>query len=134
MSLTPSRRRLLTLPLLALCAAALPSFSIAQAAWPARPIRIVVAYPPGGLSDNIARALADKLAAQLGTPVVVENRAGAGGSIGMDVVAKAAPDGYTIGVLSDGPMIVNPALYPNNPYQTLRDFVPVAMVKAELTS
>ncbi|MDI1273488.1 tripartite tricarboxylate transporter substrate binding protein [Polaromonas sp.] len=127
MSSTPSRRRLLALPLLALCAAALPSLSIAQAVWPARPIRIVVAYPPGGLSDNIARALGDKLAAQLGTPVLVENRAGAGGSIGMDVVAKAAPDGYTIGFSSISPLALNPHLG-KLPYDPARDIAPVASV------
>src|SRR5688500_8572312 len=106
MSLSFPRRHLLVVPLLALCAA-LPSFSFAQAAWPARPIRIVVAYPPGGISDNIARALAERLSLQLSTSVVVENRAGAGGSIGMDLVAKAAPDGYTLGFSSISPLALN---------------------------
>jgi len=127
MSLTPSRRRLLALPLLALCVAALPSLSIAQAAWPARPIRIVVAYPPGGISDNIARALADRLALQLGVSVVVENRAGAGGSIGVDLVAKAAPDGYTLGFSSVSPLALNPHLG-KLPYDPAKDIAPVASV------
>lgn len=127
MSLTPPRRRLLALPLLALCAAALPLFSIAQTPWPARPIRIVVAYPPGGISDNIARALADRLAQQLGVSVVVENRAGAGGSIGMDLVAKAAPDGYTLGFSSISPLALNPHLG-KLPYDPLKDIAPVASV------
>jgi tripartite-type tricarboxylate transporter receptor subunit TctC len=123
-----SRRGLLALPLFALGAAALPSVSIAQSAWPtARAIRIVVAYPPGGLSDNIARALGDKLAQQLGTPVVVENRAGAGGSIGMDAVAKAAPDGYTIGFSSISPLALNPHLG-KLPFDPLKDIAPVASV------
>ncbi|GAB3478329.1 Bug family tripartite tricarboxylate transporter substrate binding protein [Polaromonas eurypsychrophila] len=121
------RRRLLALPLLALCAAALPSVSIAQAGWPARPIRIVVAYPPGGISDNIARALAEKLSQQLATPVVIENRAGAGGAIGMDVVAKAAPDGYTLGFSSISPLALNPHLG-KLPYDPLKDIAPVASV------
>jgi tripartite-type tricarboxylate transporter receptor subunit TctC len=123
--LTP-RRRLLALPLLVLCAAALPSVSTAQA-WPARPVRIVVAYPPGGISDNIARALADKLTLQLATPVIIENRAGAGGSIGMDVVAKAAPDGYTIGFSSISPLALNPHLG-KLPFDPFKDIAPVASV------
>ena len=127
MSLTLPRRRLLALPLLALCAAALPSASIAQAAWPTRPVRIVVAYPPGGLSDNIARALGDRLALQLGTPVVIENRAGAGGGIGMDAVAKAAPDGYTLGFSSISPLALNPHLG-KLPFDPVRDIAPVASV------
>lgn len=126
MFLIPLRRRLLALPLLALCAAALPSAAFAQA-WPARPIRIVVAYPPGGISDNIARALADKLSQQLATPVVVENRAGAGGAIGMDVVAKAAPDGYTLGFSSISPLALNPHLG-KLPYDPVKDIAPVASV------
>ena len=127
MPLTPPRRRLLVLPLLALCAAVTPSFSIAQAPWPARAVRIVVAYPPGGISDGIARALAEKLAQQLGVPVVVENRAGAGGSIGMDAVAKAAPDGYTLGFSSISPLALNPHLG-KQAYDPARDIAPVASV------
>jgi tripartite-type tricarboxylate transporter receptor subunit TctC len=127
MSLTPPRRRLLALSLLVLCADALPSVSLAQTGWPARPIRIVVAYPPGGISDNIARALADRLALQLGVSVVVENRAGAGGSIGMDVVAKAAPEGYNLGFSSISPLALNPHLG-KLPYDPLKDIAPVASV------
>jgi tripartite-type tricarboxylate transporter receptor subunit TctC len=127
MSLTPPRRRLLALPLFALCAAAFPSDSVAQAPWPARPLRIVVAYPPGGISDSVARALADKLSTQLGTPVVVDNRGGAGGSIGMDAVAKAAPDGYTFGFSSISPLALNPHLG-KQAYDPARDIAPVASV------
>lgn len=92
-----SRRRLLAYTL---CLSALAPLGQAQAqpaAWPAKPIRIVVAYPAGGVSDTVARALADKLAVQLGTPVVIENKAGASGSIGVDAGTEAAPDGYTLG-------------------------------------
>jgi len=96
-------------------------------AWPARPLRIVVAYPPGGVSDAVARALADKLSVQLGTPVVVENRAGAGGSIGMDAVAKAAPDGYTLGFSSISPLALNPHLG-RQAYDPARDIAPLASV------
>jgi len=97
------------------------------APWPARPLRIVVAYPPGGISDSVARALADKLATQLGTPVVVDNRGGAGGSIGMDAVAKAAPDGYTLGFSSISPLALNPHLG-KQAYDPARDIAPVASV------
>lgn len=102
--------------------------ALAQPApWPVRPLRIVVAYPPGGISDGIARALAEKLAQQLGVPVVVENRAGAGGSIGMDAVAKAAPDGYTLGFSSISPLALNPHLG-KQAYDPARDIAPVASV------
>jgi tripartite-type tricarboxylate transporter receptor subunit TctC len=99
----------------------------AQTPWPTRQVRIVVAYPPGGISDNIARALAEKLAAQLGVPVVVENKAGAGGSIGMDAVAKAAPDGGTIGFSSISPLALNPHLG-KLAYDPAKDIAPVASV------
>lgn len=127
MSRLNRRHGLFALSLLALGTSWMPLSAAAQGAWPARPIRIVVAYPPGGLSDNIARALADKLAAQLGTPVLVENRAGAGGSIGMDAVAKAAPDGYSIGFSSISPLALNPHLG-KLPYDPARDIAPVASV------
>ncbi|GKS75810.1 tripartite tricarboxylate transporter substrate binding protein [Acidovorax sp. SUPP950] len=97
------------------------------AAWPSRPIRIVVAYPAGGVSDVVARALGDKLSAQLGTSVVVDNKAGAGGSIGMDAVAKAAPDGYTLGFSSISPLVLNPHLG-KSPFDPAKDIAPVASV------
>ncbi len=93
----------------------------------ARAMRIVVAYPTGGISDVVARALAEKLAAPLGTPVIVENRAGAGGSIGIDAVAKAAPDGCTLGFASLSPLTLNP-LIGKTPYDPFADLVPVASV------
>ena len=103
------------------------TLAMAQA-WPtAKPIRIVVAYPAGGVSDNVARALADKLAVQLGTPVVIENKAGASGSIGVDAVAKAAPDGYTIGFAAISPLALNPHLS-KSPFDPQKDIVPVVSV------
>ena len=107
-------------------AAALPLGAQAQT-WPAKPIRIVVAYPAGGVSDVVARALGDKLSERLGTAVVVENKAGAGGTIGMDAVAKAAPDGYTLGFSAISPLVLNPHLG-TPPYDATRDIVPVASV------
>ncbi|MGB3882057.1 MAG: tripartite tricarboxylate transporter substrate binding protein [Diaphorobacter nitroreducens] len=107
-------------------AAALPLGAQGQT-WPAKPIRIIVAYPAGGVSDVVARALGDKLSERLGTPVVVENKAGAGGTIGMDAVAKAAPDGYTLGFSAISPLVLNPHLG-TPPYDATRDIVPVASV------
>ena len=96
-------------------------------AWPAKPLRIVVAYPPGGVSDVVARAIGEKLATQIGQPVVVENKAGASGSIGMDAVAKAAPDGHTIGFSAVSPLVLNPHLS-KSPFDPARDIAPVASV------
>jgi tripartite-type tricarboxylate transporter receptor subunit TctC len=97
------------------------------AAWPTRALRIMVAYPPGGVSDEITRALAEKLTAQLGVPVLVENRGGAGGSVAMDVLAKAAPDGYTLCFSAITPLTLLPTLGPVN-YDPARDIAPVASV------
>jgi tripartite-type tricarboxylate transporter receptor subunit TctC len=108
---------------------ALPALALPVLAqsWLAKPIRLVVAYPAGGVSDVVARALADRLAAQLGTPVVVENKAGASGAIGMDAVAKAAPDGATLGFAAISPLVLSPHLG-KLPFDPARDVVPVASV------
>ena len=90
-------------------------------------IRIVVAYPAGGVSDLVARALAEKLAMRLGSTVVVENKAGASGTIGMDAVAKAAPDGATLGFSAISPLVLNPHLG-KSPFDPLKDIAPVASV------
>ena len=90
-------------------------------------LRIIVAYPAGGVSDVIARALGDKLAAQLGCTVVIENKAGASGTIGMDAVAKAAPDGATLGFSAISPLVLNPHLG-RSPFDPLKDIAPVASV------
>ncbi|GAD20765.1 tripartite tricarboxylate transporter substrate binding protein [Acidovorax sp. MR-S7] len=119
---SPTRRQLL-----ASLAVAPLSVAAQPAPWPSNPIRIVVAYPAGGVSDVVARALGDKLSARLGTPVVVENKAGAGGTIGMDMVAKAAPDGYTLGFSAISPLVLNPHLG-KPPFDPARDIAPVASV------
>jgi tripartite-type tricarboxylate transporter receptor subunit TctC len=106
---------------LALCAA----FPAAAQDWPARPVRIVVPFSPGGVADNSARVIADKLGARLGQQVIVENRAGASGNIGTEAVAKAAPDGYTLLLGFDGTMVINPHVFAKLPFDTLRDFAPV---------
>ena len=95
--------------------------------FPVKPIRLIVGYPPGGTTDAVARALADKLAAQLGQPVLVENKGSAAGAIGMDAVAKAAPDGHTLGMSAVSPLTLSPHLG-RLPYDALRDIVPVASV------
>jgi len=99
----------------------------AQQPYPTRPVRIVVPYPPGGVSDAIARALGEKLAAQMGQPFVVENKAGASGTIGVDAVAKAAPDGHTIGFTAISPLVLSPHLG-KLPYDPDTQVTPVASV------
>ncbi|NUT13578.1 MAG: tripartite tricarboxylate transporter substrate binding protein, partial [Cupriavidus sp.] len=92
-----------------------PVTAPAQGAYPAKPIHLIVAYPPGGLTDTLARAVGDGLSRQLGKTVVVENKGGAGGIIGTDYVAKAAPDGYTLLMTIPGPITSNLALYKKLP-------------------
>ena len=112
---------------LAACALA-PLMARAQA-WPAKPIKITVAYPPGGVADAMARLLADKLAPVLGQSVLVDNKAGASGSIGMDAVAKAAPDGYSFGFSAISPLVLNPHLG-KSPFDAAKGIAPVASVIA----
>jgi tripartite-type tricarboxylate transporter receptor subunit TctC len=109
----------------ALCTAWLPIAASAQS-YPGKPIRIVVAFAVGGALDTVARVVGARVAEQMGNPVVVENKPGANGNIGMEYVAKSAPDGYTLLLAAPG-LATNPALYKDLGYQT-RDFVPVAKV------
>jgi tripartite-type tricarboxylate transporter receptor subunit TctC len=115
-------------------AAALPPRLSAQSssqAWPDRPIRLIVPFPPGGGTDVISRQLAERMAANAGWAIVVENRAGAGGNIGLDAGAKAAPDGYTIGMGQASNLAVNPALYAHMAFDPLKDLAPVAPVASQ---
>ncbi len=96
-------------------------------AYPAKPIRFVVAFPPGGGTDIIARAIAQKLSGRLAQQVVVDNRPGAGGNIGTDIVAKAAPDGYTMLMGSAGPLAINASLFAKMPFDPVRDLAPVTL-------
>ncbi len=114
-----------------LCAGMLLTLAATTAqaqAYPARPIRFVVPYAPGGPLDLIARAIGQKLTEATGQAVVVDNKPGAGGNIGADIVAKAAPDGYTIVMGAVATHAINPTLYPKIPYDPVKDFTPVAMV------
>ena len=98
--------------------------ALAQA-WPGKAVRIVVPFSPGGIADNSARVVADRLATRLGQSVFVENRAGAAGNIGAEFVAKSAPDGYTLLLGYDGTIVVNPHVYAKTGFDVLRDFAPV---------
>lgn len=110
-----------------LAAAALVSTAASADNYPSRPIRLVVPYAPGGSADIVARRISDEWAKAAGGSIYVENKAGAGGNIGVDAVAKAAPDGYTIG-LQTVSLAINPALFAKMPYDTLKDLAPIGMV------
>jgi tripartite-type tricarboxylate transporter receptor subunit TctC len=96
------------------------------AAWPEKPVKVVIGFPAGGPLDSHMRLMSDKLAAVLGQPVIIDYKSGAGGAVGADAVAKSAPDGYTILLANTGTMVINPAVYTKLPYNTLRDFAPIA--------
>src|SRR6185369_2855166 len=98
--------------------------------FPSRPLRIVVPYPPGGASDIISRLMAEKMAPGMGQSIVVENRPGAGGNIGADAVAKAAPDGYTLLMGNIGPNAMSPGLYKSLPFDPVKDFTTISMVSS----
>ena len=104
------------------------SVSVAQTAWPTRPVKIVVPFAPGGTTDILARAMAPELTKAFGQPFVVENRAGAGGNVGADVVAKAPADGYTILMGTVGTHGINKALYAKMPFDSQKDFAPITLV------
>ena len=100
--------------------------SSAWAAFPDKPIRIVIGFPAGGPLDQHARLLADRLGSVLGQPIVIDYKAGAGGTVGAQEVMRAPADGYTLMLANTGVMVINPGLYTKLPYQTLRDFTPIA--------
>ena len=95
--------------------------------YPSRPVKVIVPFPPGGAPDLVGRTLAHRLSERLGQPFVIENRTGAGGNIAAEAVAKSAPDGYTLLATSDGPLVINPSVYPTMPFNTLRDFTPISI-------
>jgi tripartite-type tricarboxylate transporter receptor subunit TctC len=125
-----SRRTLLAL----VCATTIGGFlgpqdsAHAQPTYPTKPVRLIVPFPPGGGTDILARVIGNKLTEALGQPVVVENKPGAGGNIGVDLVAKSAPDGYNMVIGQTSNLAVNPTLYPDLPYDPQKDLAPISLV------
>jgi len=119
------KRIVFLLAAVAALAAVVPVFA---QSWPSSPVKMVIPWPPGGGNDILGRKLGDGLAAALGQPVVVDNRAGANGMIGAEAVARAAPDGYTIMFHSVTTHAINPTFYPNITYDTVRDFAPITLI------
>src|SRR5437762_2551578 len=109
-----------------LCAA----LAASAQSWPAKPVRMLITFPPGGPSEIVTRLVSERLQATLRQPFVIENRVGAGGNVGADAVAKSAPDGYTFGITTDTLFTVNPLLYRHMPFDPWRDIVPVSLLGA----
>jgi tripartite-type tricarboxylate transporter receptor subunit TctC len=130
------QRRLLISAAAVFTAATLPwlaagTATAQPAAWPQRPIRLVVPFPPGGSADFLGRLVAEKITVATGWTVIVENRAGAAGNIGLDAVARAPADGYTFGIGQTANMAINPSLYAKMPFDPLKDLVPIALVASQ---
>lgn len=123
MNLAPNRRT----AIVAIAALVASAGAFAQA-WPAKPVRLVIPFPAGGSTDIVGRLIADKLSQALGQPFVIDNRAGAGGTTGSDVAAKAAADGYTLLMATSSTHAIAPGLYSKLPYDPVRDFAPVTLV------
>jgi tripartite-type tricarboxylate transporter receptor subunit TctC len=117
----------LTQTLLALLLGAAALAAYAQPSWPTKPIRMIVAFPPGGSTDLAARALGEKLATSLGQPIVIENRPGASGNLGAEAVARAPADGYTLFMAATS-FATSPAFFPNLSWDPVKDFAPIALV------
>jgi tripartite-type tricarboxylate transporter receptor subunit TctC len=122
----PSRRAALALAAGLACLSALPA--AAQATWPTKPVRIVVPFAAGGTTDILARAMAPELSKAFGQQFIVDNRAGAGGNVGAEIVARSAPDGYTLLMGTVGTHGINRALYAKLPYDPIKDFAPITLV------
>src|SRR4051812_21075007 len=124
----PSRLARATLSVAAACAAALQHASHAQPAYPAKPIRLIVPLAPGGPSDILARTMAQTMSPSLGQTVIVDNRTGAGGTIGIDIAAKSPPDGYTMLLVAVATYTINANLYRKLPYDARKDLAPVSIL------
>src|SRR5712664_1147148 len=112
-------------------AACLPGAGVAQETWPAKPIKLIVPFPPAGGTDVLSRALAQAITSGTKWIIVIDNRPGAGGNIGLDAAAKSPPDGYTIAMGQTANLAVNPALYATMPFDPLKDFEPIALVSSQ---
>jgi tripartite-type tricarboxylate transporter receptor subunit TctC len=108
--------------------AILPAAAIAQGAYPTKPVRLIVAFPPGGSTDIIARLVGQKLSERVGQQVVVDNRGGAGGTIGTDIAAKSTADGYTLTMGTTSTHVIAPAIFPTVKYDPIKDFEPITLV------
>jgi tripartite-type tricarboxylate transporter receptor subunit TctC len=131
MSMTgPARRRALTALAMACALGAVAGLrpAVAQESYPNKPVKLIVPFAPGGSTDIVARLVADRMQRTLGQPVVVDNRAGAGGTIGAEVVARAAPDGYTIGMGTVSTLAVNPVLLKSSRLDPVKDFAPITVL------
>jgi tripartite-type tricarboxylate transporter receptor subunit TctC len=119
----------------ALCAAiacaVAPRLALAQARYGSEPIKFIVPFPPGGGTDTVSRLIVDKIRVATGWTLVIDNKAGAGGNIGMEALARSKPDGYTLGMGQTANLAINPSLYPNIPYDARKDFAPVAVVASQ---
>jgi len=124
----PNPSRYLAPALVALAALAGASGATAQSAYPSRPITIVVGFSAGGTTDIITRLISDELRKGLGQPIIIDNKPGAGGNIGADIVAKSKPDGHTLLMGSVGPLAINASLYKRMPYDNLKDLTPITLV------
>ena len=120
----------LRIPLFVLCAVAVYAVPVCGQTWPAKPIRLVVPLAPGGPSDLLARTMAQQLTPALGQPIVVDNRTGAGGTIGVDAAAKAPADGYTLLLIASSTFTITANLYSKLPYDARKDFTPVSILAA----
>jgi tripartite-type tricarboxylate transporter receptor subunit TctC len=116
-----------TLPVVALLALMCAALLAAAEEYPNKPVKLITPYPPGGPTDVLARAVSQKLSERLGQPIIIDNRPGASGMIGADLVAKAAPDGYTL-LANASIHVINPSLYKNPPYDAIKDFAPVGQI------
>ena len=123
-----NRRQVLAAAAAASAATVLPGTSHAQGAWPNKPVRIVVPFAAGGTTDILARAIAGELSRAFGQQFIVENKPGAGGNVGSDLVAKSAPDGYTLLMGTVGTHAINQALYPKLPFDPVKDFTPITLI------
>jgi tripartite-type tricarboxylate transporter receptor subunit TctC len=119
-----STRNLLCAALLA----ALPAAALAQGSYPTKPVRLIVAFPPAGSTDIIARLVGQKLSERLGQQVIIDNRGGAGGMIGTEIASRASPDGYTLTMGTTSTHVIAPAAYPNVKYDAIKDFIPITLV------
>jgi len=121
-------RSIFFMAMVALLTLQAPGVAPAQTAYPSKPVRILVPFPPGGPADALARIVADKLGQALGQPFVIENKPGAGGNIGMEQGAKAAPDGYTLTLAPAGNLTISPSLYAKLPYDPAKDYAPITVI------